>query len=54
MPNIDRLGPLEKPPDLIRKIYKFYQKQTPDALKHDSDIVDFDRGIQETQHCILK
>ncbi|KAL8741671.1 MAG: hypothetical protein Q9190_005745 [Brigantiaea leucoxantha] len=41
MPNIDRLGPLEKPPDLIRKIHKFYQKQTPDALKHDSDIVDF-------------
>ncbi len=39
----------EKPPDVLRELFKRYQKVTQDALHSDPDIVDFRRGLSDSQ-----
>ncbi len=39
----------EKPPDVLRELFKRYQKVSQDALHNDPDIVDFRRGLSDSQ-----
>lgn len=39
----------EKPPDVLRSVYKKYQKLSSNELTADVDIIDFRRGLSEQQ-----
>ena len=49
MARISGLAASEKPPDLVKHIYKHYQKLTPHALLIDTSILDFQRGLSHEQ-----
>lgn len=54
MSTISNLSPYDRPPASIRTTYKFYQKLTPEALKTNPQIIDFQSSPQDLQHHRLK
>lgn len=43
------LDPHEKPPAVLREVFKRYQKVSYDALHSDPDVLDFQRGLSSSQ-----
>ncbi|KAF2802505.1 uncharacterized protein BDZ99DRAFT_360317, partial [Mytilinidion resinicola] len=48
------LDPHERPPEHIKNVYKTYQKMKPKDLAVDPNIIDFTRGLSETQQASIK
>lgn len=46
---MQNLDAYKKPPDHLKKIYKFYQSLNPNALQMDPGIIDFQRGLSAEQ-----
>lgn len=51
-----KLQPLDlhqKPPETIKAIYKHFQKLSTDAIREDSTLLDFQRGLngEQTKKC---
>ena len=49
--NLDAHG---RPPDLIKRVYKRYQKLTLEAIQTDPTILDFRRGLTKEQQCKIR
>lgn len=49
MAEIQTLDPRQKPPELIKNVYKLFQKLAPDAIDHNTEILDFERGLNAEQ-----
>lgn len=47
------LDPHQKPPETIKIIYKHFQKLSIDAIREDSTLLDFQRGLngEQTKKC---
>ena len=50
MTEIQSLNPRQKPPELIKRVYKTFQKLTPDEIDINPEILDFERGLSAEQH----
>ena len=42
-----------RPPELIKSVYKRYQKLTPEAVQSDPTILDFHWGLSDKQQCSI-
>ena len=51
---INSLDAHGRPPDLIKKVYKRYQKLTLEAIQSDPTILDFRRGLTDEQQCRIR
>jgi len=40
----------QRPPDLLRQVYKKYSKRDKDHFKHDAQVIDFASGLR-SEHC---
>lgn len=49
MARIQALDTRQKPPELIKASYKFYQKLSLEAISTDPTIIDFSRGLSTDQ-----
>lgn len=44
----------DRPPELIKSVYKRYQKLTLEAIQSDPMILDFRRGLSDEQQCSVR
>lgn len=51
---INSLDACERPPESIKRVYKKYQKLTPDAILSDPTILDLRRGLSNKQQCEVR
>ena len=49
MVKLQPLDPHQKPPETIKAIYKHFQKLSIDAIREDSKLLDFERGLNGEQ-----
>ena len=51
---INGLDAHARPPDIIKKVYKRYQKLTLEAIQSDPTVLDFRRGLTNEQQCKIR
>ena len=51
---INSLDACERSPDSIKRVYKKYQKLTPEAIQTDPTILDLRRGLSNKQQCEVR
>lgn len=51
---INSLDPCERPPESIKRVYKKYQKLTPEAIQSDPTILDLRQSLTNKQQCEVR
>ena len=46
---INSLDARDRPPESIKRVYKKYQKRTPEAIQSDPNVIDFRQGLSDEQ-----